>query len=232
MPFDSQSVTYEASLGNITSPRTTRSSIPAPVFSYRYMFKRVFDVTIAAAICVIAAPFLLLMAALVSMDGHSPFYTQLRVGRFGKPFRMLKLRTMVHDADARMEAYLAANPEARAEWDATQKLKNDPRVTLVGRVLRKSSMDELPQLLNVIAGSMSLVGPRPMMLEQQKIYPGTRYFKLRPGLSGFWQVSDRHNSNFRDRAHFDDDYDGKLSLGTDLRVLMDTVRVVLRGTGC
>jgi lipopolysaccharide/colanic/teichoic acid biosynthesis glycosyltransferase len=139
---------------------------------------------------------------------------------------------MVPGAEARLAAHLAADPAARAEWDRSQKLREDPRVTPLGRLLRRSSLDELPQLWNVLAGDMSLVGPRPMMPCQQALYPGEAYYRLRPGLTGPWQVSDRHASAFADRARFDRDYEQALSLATDLRILAATLRAVLRGTGC
>ena len=171
------------------------------------------------------------MALLVALDGHNPFYSQLRVGKDGKHFRMWKLRTMVHNADVLLESYLDRYPEARAEWDSTQKLKNDPRITFVGRLLRKSSMAELPQLFNVLNGTMSLVGPRPMMVNQQNTYTGHAYYRLRPGITGLWQVSDRNHCKFIGRVQYDEQYDKTLSLKTDLRVLFLTVAVVLRGTG-
>jgi lipopolysaccharide/colanic/teichoic acid biosynthesis glycosyltransferase len=145
---------------------------------------------------------------------------------------MWKLRSMVADADARLGAYLDANPERRREWDENQKLRDDPRITPVGRIIRKTSIDELPQLWNVLRGDMSLVGPRPMMPDQQAIYPGTAYYALRPGITGFWQTSVRNESSFADRARFDASYLRDLSFATDFGVLLRTVRVVVCGTGC
>ena len=113
----------------------------------------------------------------------------------------------------------------------TQKLKNDPRVTKIGQLMRKASLDELPQLWNVLAGEMSLVGPRPMMPEQKNLYPGKAYYSMRPGLTGLWQVSQRNASSFASRADFDTSYAGQLSLRTDLGIIFATVGVVLRGTG-
>jgi lipopolysaccharide/colanic/teichoic acid biosynthesis glycosyltransferase len=144
---------------------------------------------------------------------------------------MWKLRSMVAGADAALESYLASDPVARAEWDSTQKLKSDPRITRFGRVLRKSSLDELPQLWNVLLGDMSLVGPRPMMPSQQEIYPGQAYYRLRPGITGPWQVSRRNESTFADRARFDEHYEETLSFKTDVGLLIGTVRVVMRATG-
>ncbi len=198
---------------------------------YRRAFKRGFDVLAVLATSFITLPLILLMAAGVALDGHSPFYAQKRVGRGGRVFTMWKLRSMVPGADAKLEAHLAADPAARAEWDHSQKLKRDPRITRIGRIMRKCSADELPQLWNVLRGDMSLVGPRPMLPEQAPLYPGQAYYALRPGITGIWQVSARNESSFADRARFDATYDRKLSLATDLGLLFATVRVVLRGTG-
>lgn len=198
---------------------------------YRKALKRALDIILV----VLAAPLVLLSVAVlalgIALEGGRPFYSQPRVGRNGRVYRMWKLRSMVVDADARLESYLAQNPSARAEWDSTQKLKSDPRITRFGRLLRKSSLDELPQLWNVLWGDMSLVGPRPMMPCQQDIYPGTAYYRLRPGITGPWQVSRRNESTFADRARFDLDYEQTLSLATDLRLLIKTVHVVVHATG-
>lgn len=198
---------------------------------YRNGLKRMLDV-LAIIVCLpFIVPVVALLALLVARDGGSPFYTQARVGRGGQIYTIWKLRSMVVDADDRLEAHLAAHPEARDEWDSTQKLRDDPRVTRFGRILRKSSLDELPQLWNALRGDMSLVGPRPMMPEQQTLYPGNAYYRLRPGITGLWQVSERNDSSFADRAGFDAQYDRDLSLATDLRLLVATVKVVLRATG-
>ena len=198
---------------------------------YAAGLKRVFDFLIVAAALPFLIPFFAIVALLVARDGHSPFFRQERVGQNGKRFFMWKFRTMVPDAEAKLQAYLDANPEARAEWDSKQKLNADPRITKIGRILRKTSIDELPQLFNVLSGDMSLVGPRPMMPCQQALYPGHGYYRLRPGLTGSWQVSERHTSTFAERATYDDDYDEKLSFATDVGILAKTVGVVLRGTG-
>ncbi len=198
---------------------------------YRRSGKRLLDICLVLLVLPIVLPTVLILALLVARDGHSPIYRQERLGRGGKVFMLWKLRTMVPDAKAHLERYLADNEAARCEWDAYQKLSCDPRITSIGHLLRKSSLDELPQLWNVLKGDMSLVGPRPMMPEQRQLYPGHAYFALRPGLTGLWQVSDRNASTFAQRADYDADYERKLSLATDLRVLVATVGVVLRGTG-
>ncbi|KPP83968.1 MAG: Sugar transferases involved in lipopolysaccharide synthesis [Rhodobacteraceae bacterium HLUCCA08] len=209
-------------------------SYPLPTRSdglYRNGAKRALDLLLV----IVSAPFSLavisILALAVMLGGHAPFYSQDRVGLNGRVFRIWKLRTMVHKADAKLEDYLAANPAARREWDSTQKLKDDPRITRVGRLLRKTSLDELPQLWNVINGTMSLVGPRPMMVEQQPAYPGTAYFRLRPGMTGLWQISDRNDTTFAGRAAYDERYFRDLSLRMDLGIILRTVAVVCRGTG-
>jgi lipopolysaccharide/colanic/teichoic acid biosynthesis glycosyltransferase len=198
---------------------------------YRRHLKRSLDVLLVLAALPVVLPVVLLLALLVRRDGGPAFYTQPRIGRGGRTYRIWKLRTMVPDADARLASHLAADDAAQTEWDSTQKLKCDPRITRMGRLLRKSSLDELPQLWNVLKGDMSLVGPRPMMVNQQHLYPGHAYYRLRPGITGPWQVSARNDSSFADRARYDTAYDRDLSFMTDLRLILATVTVVLRGTG-
>jgi exopolysaccharide production protein ExoY len=198
-------------------------------------FRGSFDVVAVLASAVFVLPLVLLLGLLVSLDGGPALYSQDRIGRGGRIFRIWKLRTMDVDAERLLEAHLAADPAARAEWDRTQKLKDDPRITPIGRLLRKSSLDEMPQLWNVLLGEMSLVGPRPMLPEQTGLYPKTAYrrayCRLRPGLTGFWQVSGRNDTAFDARAIHDSLYFRRLSFVTDLLVLLVTVVVVLRGTG-
>jgi lipopolysaccharide/colanic/teichoic acid biosynthesis glycosyltransferase len=208
-------------------PATSAQSGP-----YRAFGKRALDVTLILLALPFVLPVLLILMALVMTDGGRPLYSQDRVGRHGRIYRIWKLRSMVTNADQKLEAYLAADPAARAEWDEKQKLVHDPRITPVGRLIRKSSLDELPQLLNVLMGDMSLVGPRPMMPDQRALYPGRAYYELRPGITGPWQVSERNATSFADRARFDDKYHQDLSLATDARLLACTVKVVLRATGC
>lgn len=198
---------------------------------YCAFFKRVLDISLILASAPIILPTIAILALLVAMDGHSPFYSQRRIGRKGRTFTLWKLRTMVANADEKLAAYLAQNPEARKEWETIQKLKNDPRITRFGRLLRKTSLDELPQLWNVLKGDMSLVGPRPMLEEQRHRYPGRSYYALRPGITGLWQISTRNEGSFAGRAKYDTQYMHCVSLKTDLGILLRTVRVVLRGTG-
>jgi lipopolysaccharide/colanic/teichoic acid biosynthesis glycosyltransferase len=198
---------------------------------YRHGGKRFLDVTLILLAAPFVVPFVAILALLVARDGGNPFYVQSRVGVGGKLYKIWKLRTMVVDAESKLEDHLDSDAEARAEWNRTQKLKSDPRITRFGQFLRRSSMDELPQLWNVLCGDMSLVGPRPMMPSQQALYPGYDYYHLRPGITGSWQVSERNNSSFADRASYDSAYNGELSLMQDIRILAATVRVVAKGTG-
>jgi exopolysaccharide production protein ExoY len=209
----------------------TAMRLPRRPGLYRAAAKRGLDVGLILLALPVVLPLILTLALLVMLDGHRPFYTQPRIGRNGRIFRFWKLRTMVHNAEARLSEHLAHDAGARAEWDHSQKLKCDPRITRIGLLLRKTSLDELPQLWNVLKGDMSLVGPRPMMPEQQALYPGTAYYSLRPGITGSWQVTDRNESSFAARAEFDTSYEETLSLANDLRILAATVAVVLRGTG-
>ncbi|ASY65974.1 Undecaprenyl-phosphate galactosephosphotransferase (plasmid) [Sinorhizobium sojae CCBAU 05684] len=198
---------------------------------YGASFKRGFDLSIT----IILAPFVLaivgILALLVCLDGGGVFYCQPRLGMGGKTFKLWKLRTMVPDADERLQAYLDSNPDARKEWDSTQKLRDDPRITSVGKYLRKYSFDELPQLWNVFVGDMSLVGPRPMMPHQRQYYPGTAYFTMRPGITGLWQISERNDCTFAERAIHDNRYAAMISFSVDLWILSKTPAVVLQGTG-
>lgn len=199
---------------------------------YRRFAKRFLDITMVVLAAPFVLPFVGIVALLVARDGHNPFFRQERVGKDGRRFTLWKLRTMVPEAEALLERYLDENAEARSEWDLKQKLTNDPRCTRFGLALRRTSIDELPQLFNVLIGDMSLVGPRPMMPSQQALYPGRGYYKLRPGITGPWQVSQRHESGFAERALYDDMYNETVTLSQDARLLAKTVSSVIRGTGC
>ena len=214
----------------VAAPAQT-NSVQAVTSLYRDGVKRVLDTLIVIVSAPVTLPLVLFLALLVMRSGGNPFYRQARVGRGGRLYTMWKLRSMVPDADTKLEAHLASDPAARKEWDTTQKLKADPRITPFGQFLRRSSLDELPQLWNVLRGDMSLVGPRPMMPEQAPLYPGEAYYTLRPGITGLWQISERNETTFADRAHYDTRYGHDISLLTDIRILAATFRVVLRGTG-
>lgn len=198
---------------------------------YERYGKRTLDITLIVFAAPVIVPLMLLMCLLSVLDGASPFYCQKRLGRNRKVFRLIKLRSMVPNGDAVLAGILAKDPVKAAYWSKHQKLRPDPRVTPFGRLLRKTSLDELPQLWNVLRGEMSLVGPRPMMPDQWSIYPGTDYASMRPGLTGLWQVSERSNSTFAARASYDSDYYETLSLKTDLRIILQTFAVVFACSG-
>jgi len=218
--------------------RDYRAEIAVPVSEFegsRSLYSRIGKRELDLVLCVILTPIVFVAVALIALavklEGGPVFFRQKRLGQNGRVFKILKVRTMVDDAEARLEEYLVANPEARAEWDHNQKLRKDPRITRVGRFLRRTSLDELPQLWNVFRGDMAIVGPRPMTVEQGPLYPGTAYYRLRPGITGPWQVSDRHETSFAARATYDTTYAQTLSLSNDLTILGKTVGVVLRCTG-
>lgn len=197
-----------------------------------YIFiKRAFDLSAVLMIAPAALLTIGILALLVRLDGSSAFYRQPRIGMGGRTFMLWKLRTMVPQAERKLESYLAAHPQARLAWNQSQKLRDDPRVTAIGRYLRKYSLDELPQLLNVLLGDMSLVGPRPILPEQRQLYDGTAYYRLRPGLTGLWQIGKRNEATFAERAIIDTEYFNRMSLFTDIRILSKTPIVVLKGTG-
>lgn len=198
---------------------------------YRNYLKRLFDIVFVVVMAVPLLVIVALLAVVIGLDGANPFYLQKRVGKNGRHFKMVKLRSMVPDAEALLQEHLQSDPSARQEWDHFQKLRNDPRITRVGKLMRATSLDELPQFWNVLIGEMSLVGPRPMMPSQVELYPGLAYFDMSPGITGFWQISSRNECSFSDRAYHDSEYYKKLSLGTDIAVVLRTVTVVLAATG-
>ncbi|MCO6049151.1 sugar transferase [Mesorhizobium sp. RP14(2022)] len=218
-----------AKLGSLTMP-ATHADLP-PIGG---VMKRGFDIFGALCGLVALSPLFLLVAALVKLhDGGSIFYGHRRIGRGGTPFHCLKFRTMVPDGDTVLTLFLHANPEARAEWEETRKLKNDPRVTRVGQVLRKLSLDELPQLINILRGEMSIVGPRPVVRDELDMYGNSAiyYFKSRPGLTGLWQVSGRNDVSYDARIAFDQRYVENWSIGQDLRIIMKTIPAVYAARG-
>ena len=198
---------------------------------YRAGLKRALDVILVLLAVPVIFPVVGGLVLIVAFGGGAPLYSQMRVGRNGRVFRLWKIRSMARNADAVLEAYLCSNPERRAEWDLKQKLDQDPRITGIGYFIRGTSLDELPQLWNVLRGDMSLVGPRPMMVDQQPLYPGQAYYRMRPGLTGLWQISQRNESSFRARAGFDDEYERSITFLGDVRIILATIRVVLNATG-
>ncbi|WP_038775471.1 sugar transferase, partial [Burkholderia pseudomallei] len=195
--------------------------------------KRAFDVAAASCLIVVLSPALAVIAFLVKRDGGPAVFGHVRIGRDGRPFKCLKFRSMVMNADAVLKALLERDPHARAEWEREFKLKNDVRITPIGRFLRRSSLDELPQLMNVVRGEMSLVGPRPVVEAELARYgDDVRYYlAAKPGMTGLWQVSGRNDTSYATRVSLDVSYVKEWSLRRDLVILLKTVNVVLRGSG-
>jgi len=196
--------------------------------------KRVFDIVFTLCLALAALPLGLLIALAIVLDSRGGvFFAHTRVGKGGKPFRIYKFRSMMAGGDEVLARYLEQNPSLVEEWKLTHKLKDDPRVTRVGRLLRKTSLDELPQVWNVLRGEMSMVGPRPIVLEESAKYGPAfaLYTQVRPGLTGLWQVSGRNDTNYQRRVALDCYYIRHWSLWLDAKILLKTVRVVLGGRG-
>jgi lipopolysaccharide/colanic/teichoic acid biosynthesis glycosyltransferase len=211
--------------------------LPTPrrrVASYAGWGKRSFDLLAVAILLLPVALVLVLLATLVRTDGGRPFFGHARVGRDGRIFTCWKIRTMVPDAEARLEEVLRRDPEAAAQWAEYQKLDEDPRVTRFGNLLRRTSLDELPQLWNVLRGDMSLVGPRPVTRAELERYgsAASDYVSVRPGLTGLWQVEGRNALTYAERVVLDQQYARTLTFRLDLRILSKTVSAVLARTGC
>lgn len=200
---------------------------------YSLYGKRPFDLVLLVAILPIIVPVMLVTVLALMISGAAPFYTQDRVGQHGRIFRIWKFRTMHPDADHLLDRILSSDPVLREEWALSQKLKHDPRITPLGHILRKASIDELPQVWNVLRGEMSFLGPRPMLPEQASLYgPGLSvYTALRPGISGRWQVSERNETFFIRRVDLDMEYARDLSFWNDLKLVARTLRTVLYSTG-
>lgn len=195
---------------------------------------RSFDVLVSFLAIVILLPvFLVIAAAIVVSDPGPIIFRQQRIGRYGKLFPCLKFRTMTVDAQHRLDELLQRCPAARAEWAADQKLRNDPRITPIGRFLRKSSLDELPQLFNIFIGQMSIVGPRPI-IQAEVVRYGERflaYCSCRPGLTGLWQISGRNNISYKTRVRLDARYAARKGFGYDILICVRTVPAILASRG-
>jgi lipopolysaccharide/colanic/teichoic acid biosynthesis glycosyltransferase len=200
---------------------------------YRTKGKRALDLAIAVLSLPAVVPVVVGAAAVISLDGGSPFFVQPRVGRHGREFGCVKLRTMVIDAETRLNQLLESDPRAASEWAASMKLRKDPRVTRLGRFLRKTSLDELPQIWNVLRGDMSLVGPRPVVPDELSRYGehSEAYKAVRPGITGAWQASGRNRMSYSERVSLDVEYVQNLKLVTDLGIIARTVIAVAQRTG-
>lgn len=190
--------------------------------------KRLTDITGALFLLLFFAPLMGFVALAIYLTGGNVFYAHARMGRHRKTFNCLKFRTMQMDADRALHDYLAANPEARREWEQYYKLKHDPRVTKLGRILRRTHLDELPQLWNILIGDMSLVGIRPVTEPELEYYGEhtSLYTSRRPGLTGLWQVSGQHQVDYEERILIDSWYASNWSYTLDLFILFKTVKVM------
>lgn len=223
--YDLESVIAETALLRV------RPGLASP---FKQAVKRIFDIVVALMLLLPLAPLCLIVSLMLMGDGGPIVFAHERVGRGGRVFRCLKFRTMVKDATTALNEVLASNPEAREEWLRTRKLKNDPRVTGIGRLLRATSIDELPQLINVVIGDMSLVGPRPVVREELRAhYSGdhVHYLLVRPGLTGPWQVSGRSHIPCAQRAQLDTSYVRNWTLWGDVIILLRTIPAVISGRG-
>ena len=195
--------------------------------------KRLFDMATASLLLILLAPVFITLIILIRKSGGPAFYGHPRVGRYGQPFKCLKFRPMRPDADKVLKELLANDPAARAEWEKDFKLKNDPRITPVGHFIRKTSLDELPQIFNVLKGEMSLVGPRPVVKDELDRYgaASSLYLEAKPGITGLWQVSGRNDTTYAERVSLDSWYVQNWSLWYDIAILFKTVDVVLLRKG-
>lgn len=200
---------------------------------YSQSVKRPLDVAISIVLLPILLPVIFVLYALVRASGGPGFFGHARIGMDGRRFRCWKLRTMVPDAEERLNALLNTDPSARAEWERDRKLRDDPRITKFGDFLRKTSLDELPQIYNVLKGDMSLIGPRPVTAEEIARYGVHKpfYLAMRPGVTGLWQVSGRNDISYSERVALDSRYFREVSLGLDLSILVRTATVVWRWSG-
>ena len=233
---ETRKATRSGELAGVGPKPAVRASRPQSLTRkiYSRYTKRLLDLAMCVVLIPLLLPVLLVIWALVRLDGGAGLFIQPRVGRNGRTFMCFKFRTMVVNAEKVLEDMCARDPKIAQEWLKYQKLANDPRISRVGRVLRATSLDELPQIFNVLLGDMSLVGPRPFLPSQKELYDaagGAAYYKVRPGITGPWQVFGRSATTFQARVQFDDTYYRKLSMIADLGLILRTVKVVVCRTG-
>jgi len=195
--------------------------------------KRIFDLLFVVLIVPVVLPVICILYAMTRLNGGPGFFGHVRVGKNNRDFRCWKIRSMVPEAEKVLEKYLAQNPEAAAEWDRDFKLTDDPRVTRLGKFLRSSSLDELPQIWNVICGEMSFVGPRPVTRKEMAKYNGHEwcYLSVKPGITGLWQVSGRNDVSYDERIRLDIEYFNTQALIKDVEIIIRTAGAVLNRTG-
>jgi exopolysaccharide production protein ExoY len=214
-----------------TKSRVAAPRLPQPIGG---ILKRVMDVVLSGAAIILLSPILIGLAFLVQASSPGPIlYGHNRVGFGGKTFKCWKFRSMVTNGDAVLRNHLRQDPAAQIEWSETQKLRDDPRVTPVGRILRKISVDELPQLFNIFLGDMSIVGPRPIVTDEIRRYGSSlgHYLSTRPGLTGLWQISGRSDVDYRKRVLLDRYYSSNWSILRDVAIIIRTIPAVLRSRG-
>ncbi len=236
MTWEAQSIEVRESWPNVdqSGPNNDRRTRMRPHVVGKAS-KRAVDIVMAATALVLLSPLLLIVALIVKLSDRGPiFYSHTRIGYSGATFGCLKFRTMKTDAAAQLAELLRTNPAARTEWEATRKLKNDPRITSVGEILRKSSLDELPQLINILRGEMSIVGPRPVTAEELARYGEDveSYMAARPGLTGQWQTSGRNDVSYEYRVALDVQYVREWSLTGDFIIIAKTVPALFSQRGC
>lgn len=195
--------------------------------------KRGLDILGALVLLPVVLPLILLLGMMIMRDGGGPFYGHTRIGQGGRAFKCWKLRSMVPESHLHLRSHLADDPQAQAEWTAHFKLREDPRITPLGQMLRRTSLDELPQIWNVLRGDMSFVGPRPVTRSELRMYGGAleHYLAMRPGITGLWQVSGRNRLNYDQRVLLDVEYARTCGLAQDARILLRTLPVLLSRTG-
>ena len=201
-----------------------------PTTTSKVAFDKVFAVF---ALAIFSPVFLVISGLILAFEGRQIFFGHTRIGQNGKPFQCWKFRTMVLDAEQRLEDALRKDPALRQEWNETRKMKNDPRINKLGRFLRKTSLDELPQFWNVLKGEMSVVGPRPVVANELPYY-GVHvrdYASVRPGLTGAWQVSGRSNTTYDERVALDVNYIRHGSMWDDMSIILRTFRAILGQSG-
>ena len=205
------------------------------VYELFYNFvKRCFDIIASICAIILLSPVFLVSIIAIKLDTKGPaIFTQMRIGKDGKLFKLYKFRTMVLDADKKLGELLKSDKDARIEYKINKKLKNDPRVTKVGKILRKTSIDELPQFINVLKGEMSLIGPRPYLPREQDDMVGYYNYIIqsKPGITGLWQVSGRSNTSFKERLKFDFEYNKTKSITGDFLIALKTVSILLGKEG-
>ena len=221
---DSQSIILEENLNNDIKTEVSKKTVYLKV-------KRIIDIIISSLGLIILSPVFLLLAIIIKMDSKGPvFFAHIRVGKNGKKFKMYKFRTMCDNAQKMIRKF---NPEQKKEFEENYKLKDDPRITRVGKILRKTSLDELPQIFNILIGDLSIVGPRAIITKELKKYGDNKekFLSVTPGLTGYWQVNGRSNTTYEERIEMELYYIDNMSLKLDLKIFLKTFIAVFKKEG-